>query len=122
MSDLEPLDEPAFSNGEELAWWINANCRACVHDEPARRGDYTNGCGLLVLVYAAFTPLEFLAGPDRTPADRWVCVERRTEDDGPDPTPRPVPDPPGQGVLLPREPYTGHRVLTVLPEHTGATA
>jgi hypothetical protein len=43
-------------------------------------------------------------------------VEFRDENGGPPPEPTPVPDPPGQLVLVPREQYEGHRMLTTIPE------
>ncbi|OPC83055.1 hypothetical protein B4N89_20815 [Embleya scabrispora] len=117
--EAEALDEPTFSNGTEGYGWMAANCDTCVHDKPIR-DDSGPGCPLLLIAMIGKRPVQWLDGPRGETglfsiATQYVCTEYRDEDDGPDPTPRPIPDPPGQGVLLPREPYTGHRVLASTP-------
>ncbi|MEU0941148.1 hypothetical protein [Embleya sp. NPDC005971] len=124
--EAEAADESAFANGDESYPWFAANCGTCIHDKPAREGRDGDGCPLILIALIGKRPAQWLDGP-RTPeglfarATQYVCTEQRGEEE-PDPTPRPIPDLPGQGVLLPREPYTGHRMLTALPEHTETPA
>lgn len=123
----EAAEGAPFANADEGYPWLWANCDTCVHDKPAREGRDEDGCPLILIALVGKRPAQWLDGP-RTPeglfarATQYRCVERRTEDDGPDPTPRPIPDPPGQELLLPREPYTGHRMLTAPPSRTEAPA
>ncbi|MFD9192934.1 hypothetical protein ACFWCA_32570 [Streptomyces phaeochromogenes] len=117
----ESRDEPAFSNGTEGYRWMAANCDQCIHDKPARQGDDANGCPLVLITLLARTPRQFIDGPRDEHgrygiATQYVCTEFRGEDER-DPTPRPVPTPDGQGELLPREPFEGHRMLTPLPDY-----
>jgi hypothetical protein len=103
--------EPAFSNGTEGYGWIGANCDRCIHDRPARNDDPGNGCPLILVSLAQRTPREWLDGPRDEHGrygieDQYRCVFFRDEGDpGPD-EPAPVPDPPGQEGLFPREPFT----------------
>ncbi|SFD12906.1 hypothetical protein [Streptomyces aidingensis] len=120
----EAREEPAFCNGTEAEDWISANCAVCVHDRPARLGDDTRGCPLILISLMDRRPVQWLDGPRDAEgrysmARQYTCIEFRHEDDE-DPEPRPTPDPPGQGVLMPREPYTGVRMLTALPEGVSA--
>ncbi|MFB7596935.1 hypothetical protein [Streptomyces sp. NPDC056160] len=112
----ESQDRPAFSNGTEGYGWMAANCDRCIHDKPARQGNDAQGCPLVLITLVGRTPAQFLDGPRDDSgrygiADQYVCTEFRGEDD-PDPEPRPTPTPPGQGELLPRGPFEGHRMLT----------
>lgn len=121
----ESRDEPAFSNSDEGMAWMSANCDRCIHDKPAREGDDTNGCPLVLITLVGLTPRQFIDGPRSETGlysreTQYVCTEFRGEDD-PDPNPQPVPTGPGQGELLPRQPYEGVRMLTPLsPEDRAA--
>lgn len=108
-------DEPAFSNGTEGYGWMEANCETCIHDKAARQGD-VGGCPLILVALMGRTPQEWLEGDRDTIARRYTCVMYRHEDDGGDPEPRPIPDPPGQLTLFPRDGLEGVRMLKSLPE------
>lgn len=116
----EAIDEPAFSNSDEGIGWMDANCATCIHDKPARQGDDANGCPLVLITLTGKRPIQFLDGPRNEQglysiARQYTCTEYRHEDDGPT-DPQPIPDPPGQLTLLPRETYEGHRMLTTVPQ------
>ncbi|MET7776265.1 hypothetical protein ABZU94_10695 [Streptomyces mirabilis] len=122
----ESHDRPAFANSTEGLGWMSANCDRCIHDKPARNGEEWNGCPLILITLGGRTPKQFLDGPRDEQglygiADQYVCTEFRGEDD-PDPNPQPVPTDPGQGELLPRQPFEGVRMLTPLPPEDRAEA
>ncbi|MFE9391636.1 hypothetical protein [Streptomyces sp. NPDC006784] len=111
----ESRDEPPFANSDEGYGWMAANCDTCTHDQPARQGDEGNGCPLLLLSLVGRRPAQWLDGPRDehgrySRAGQYHCVEYRHEDDGPS-EPQPIPDPPGQLGLVPREGYEGVRML-----------
>lgn len=113
----EARPESPFSNGSQGYGWMARNCDHCIHDKPAREGRDAEGCPLVLVALMGRTPIQWLAETE----EAWVygdfhCIEFRDEDDGPGPEPTPVPTPPGQGELVPREEYTGVRMLTPLPE------
>lgn len=118
----ESIDEPPFSNSTDGDGWIAANCRTCIHDKEQRADKVTGpGCPLLLIAVTGRTPAQWFMGPRdengrHRIADKYRCIEYRHEDDGPGPEPQPIPTPPGQGELLPREPFEGHRMLTTIPE------
>lgn len=112
----EARDEPPFSNSDGYGWFDN-NCGTCLHDKPARTGGGLGGCPLVTVALMGRTPRQWLAS---TGSDRWTCVEYRHEDDGPV-EPQPIPDPPGQLVLAPREEFEGVRMLTAWPTAAFAT-
>lgn len=108
-------DGAPFSNGSQGYGWMANNCDRCLHDKPARSNDPGEGCPLVLVALMNKTPAEWLAETE----EAWVygnftCIEFRDENNGPGPEPTPIPDPPGQLTLLPREDYTGHRMLTPL--------
>ncbi|MEV6134319.1 hypothetical protein AB0M05_47280 [Streptomyces violaceusniger] len=110
----QSLDEAAFSNSDEGLGWTEANCATCVHDRPARQGDPARGCPLILVSLMDRRPVQWIDGPldehgAYSLAGQYHCVEYRHEDDGPT-DPEPIPDPPGQLELFPREPYTGVRM------------
>lgn len=109
-------DKPAFSNSDEGYGWFEAHCETCEHDKPARQGDEGNGCPLILVAFMQRTPVEWLEGDRSTIACRYTCVMFRHEGDGGDPEPRPIPTPPGQGELFPRDGFEGVRMLKALPE------
>lgn len=93
----------AFSNGTEADCWFEANCGTCVHDKPARNGDPGNGCPLIMVAYMDRTPVEWLEQEGIRLGDQYHCVMYRSEDDPGPNEPTPIPDPPDQEVLFPRD-------------------
>lgn len=124
----ESVDESPFSNSTDGDAWIHTNCGTCIHDKEQRADKVTGpGCPLLLIALCGRTPAQWFIGPrDETGgyrlADKYRCIEYRHEDDGPGPEPQPIPTPPGQGELIPREPYTGVRMLTTIPERVTTDA
>jgi hypothetical protein len=107
----------AFSNGYEWDCWSSKWCDRCVHDD----WQTDKFCPLVaVAMLGDKTPAEWMDEKPLSLYDRYTCIEFRSEDDGPDPTPKPIPDPPDQLLLLPREPYEGVRMLTTEPSLTEA--
>ncbi len=113
-------DEPAFSNGTEGYGWIDANCSNCVNDKPAREGDEGNGCPLILVALMQRTPAKWLpCDPGNWSIEgQYTCVMYRHEDDGGGPEPKPIPDPPGQLTLFPREGFEGVRMLRPAPSES----
>lgn len=114
----EARDEPAFSNSDEGMAFMDAHCETCIHDKPARQGDDANGCPLILISLMGRRPIQWLDGPVNEQGryslrDQYHCVEYRHEDDGPA-DPQPIPDPPGQLTLCPRDGFEGCRMLTPL--------
>lgn len=121
MDDYDTLyerakDEPAFSNGTEGYGWMEHWCDRCFYDKPARDGDGTEGCPLVLVALMQRTPAEWLPGDHGSIADRYTCVMYRHEDDGGDPEPKPIPTPPGQLELFGRDGFEGVRMLKPLPQ------
>ncbi|MHC3474641.1 hypothetical protein ACYF6T_38930 [Streptomyces sp. 7R007] len=107
-------DEHTFSNSSQWEVWSAKNCDRCIHDKPARQGDPAQGCPLILIALAGKRPAEWLTQtPEQDVYADYTCTEFRDENN-PDAEPRPLPTPDGQGELLPREPYEGHRMLTPL--------
>ena len=108
----------AFSNGTEFYGWLDNWCERCIHDKAARQGRYEDACAILTLaICGEGTPIEWLDGPrdehDRySLADRYHCIEFRDENEGPPPRTEPLPTPPGQGELIPMEPFVGTRMFS----------
>jgi hypothetical protein len=98
-------EKSPFSNSTEGYAWMGANCQRCFHDKAARCGDPGDGCPLILVAYMGRTPAEWIETKPLGLTDRYTCVMFRPEDDlGPD-EPTPIPDPPGQLTLCPREPF-----------------
>lgn len=107
-------DGPAFSNGTEFDVWMSAHCADCLNDQ---RIDETGGCPLILVAWDGRIPIEWEEDRPLTLGRQYRCLMRRTRDDGPDTEPQPIPGPPGQLVLFPREPYERPgRMLKPLPE------
>lgn len=104
-----------FANGTEGECWMDRNCYRCVNDKPSRQGDYANGCPLILVAYEGRLPAEWVPDKPGYLGEQWRCMYFRDEDDGGDPEPKPIPDPPGQLTLAPREPFEATRMLTALP-------
>jgi len=94
-----------FSNGTEGECWMGQHCHRCINDKPAREGRYEDGCVLILVALNNLTPAEWSEDQPRSLYHRWRCMYFRDEDDGPDEEPAPIPDPPGQGALWPRDPF-----------------
>jgi hypothetical protein len=97
-----------FSNGDEGYGWMGTWCGRCIHDKPARNDDPGNGCPLILVAYSQRTPSEWLDGPRDERglygiSDQYQCVMFRPEDDPGPEEPTPIPDPPGQDALFPRD-------------------
>lgn len=113
-----------FSNSGAGYGWMNAHCGTCVHEKPTRQGREWDGCPLIALSMGGWTPAEWIPG-DPNEGGRWdagkqfTCIEYRHEDEGGDPEPRPVPTPPGQLELFPRDGLEGTRMLKPLTSAGG---
>ena len=117
--DRDARPGSAFSNGTEWECWSSRWCNRCIHDE-WRTGKF---CPLVnVAMLGDKTPLEWMNERPLSLYERYTCIEFRAEDGGPDPTPRPIPDPPDQEVLFPREQAEGFRMLTTLPSRQEVSA
>lgn len=115
-------DMPAFSNSTEGECWFENHCYRCINDKPARQGDYGNGCPLILVSLQGRTPAEWIEDKPGYLGEQWRCMYFRSEDDGPDPEPQPITDPPGQLTIAPREPFEASRMLTTYPQHAEVTA
>jgi hypothetical protein len=109
-------DQSPFSNGTEVMCWMTNNCDLCINDLPARQDDPGNGCPLILVAVEGRLPAEWTPDKPGYLGEQWRCMYFRDEDDGGDPEPKPVPDPPGQLTLAPREPYEAARMLTGYPQ------
>ncbi|MGI5414275.1 hypothetical protein [Actinomadura luteofluorescens] len=94
----------AFSNGTEAECWMENYCGRCVNDAELRRGDGP-GCALVLVAYEDRFPAEWTPDKPGHLGQQWRCMYFRSEEDGGDPEPKPIPDPPGQLTLAPREPF-----------------
>lgn len=103
-----------FSNSDEGCGWMANWCDRCIHDKQARNGDPGNGCSLVMVALMGRTPVEWLdqkqTGPDGllvpySRGDQFHCVMFRSEDDPGSGEPTPIPDPPGQEELFPRDEF-----------------
>jgi hypothetical protein len=123
-----PLDKMPFSNSTEGSAFTANWCDRCIHDKPARQDRYEDACGILLLALCSQTPGEWIEqawGESGPPVDRYHCIEFRDENEDPPPRTEPLPTPPGQGELLPVEPYVGVRMFADVvseaiprPEHS----
>lgn len=108
-------DERAFSNSTDGEAFMSNWCWRCLHDKPARNGHEEDGCPLILVALMGKTPVEWFDQWDgKSPfplGDQYHCIEFRDENDGPPPPTEPEPTPPGQGELLPMEPYVGARMF-----------
>lgn len=120
MPTATPIDEMPFSNSDEGCAFTANWCDRCIHDKPARQDRYEDACGILLVALCGQTPGEWIeqewgvppsGGRPAPPIDRYHCVEFRDERDGPPPRTEPLPTPPGQGELIPVEPYVGTRMF-----------
>lgn len=104
------VDEPAFSNGTEGECWMDNWCYRCRNDSP-KLVDQGKGCPLILVSLSGRTPSEWIEQNPLSLGDRYHCIEFRDRNggvDGPKRGPRPMP---GQGELLPAQPYEGTRMF-----------
>jgi hypothetical protein len=119
------IDNPPFSNGDEGYGWMYHWCDRCINDKGTRDGSNPQGCPLVCVALMGRTPIEWLdqkrvVDGKLQPYSRggqYQCTYFRDEEDGGgDGEPKPIPDPPGQLTLVPREPYERPaRMLTDYP-------
>jgi len=100
-------DEPAFSNGSMWEIWSDRNCYRCAHDGMGIGQDQPQ-CPLILVALMGRTPAEWT--DQQPPLGDYLCIYFRDRDDPGGREPEPVPDPPGQLVLWPREPFEGVRM------------
>lgn len=110
-SGVAPRDHPPFANSDDGYAWQSNWCDRCIHDQPACEGRYEDACGIWYIAECGQTPGEWLRQPGQRYGDQYHCIEFRSEDDGPEPPTDPEPTPPGQGELLPMEPYLGVKMF-----------
>lgn len=108
--EADARDGSPFSNSTEWEIWSSQLCDRCKVDAPARdRGDYANGCPLILIALGGKTPAEWLEQAELVP-DRFHCVEYRDNDE-----PRRITHPerpmPGQGELIPRADFERPKVF-----------
>lgn len=63
----------AFSNGTEFEIWSHHWCANCTKEEPARRGDFENGCELIALAMIGEEIPEWSEDPTATSWPRVIC-------------------------------------------------
>lgn len=116
MRTLEELrrdakNEVAFSNGESADRWYFKHCGNCANEPEDENEQAVNGCPLWTLALCeGMTPMEWTPAGGYAETE-YTCEMFRHRDDGPDPEPQPIPDPPGMDPLFPREPYEGVRMF-----------
>lgn len=101
-------ERSAFSNGTEGECWMDNWCARCVNDSP-EMVDRGEGCPLILVALSGRTPTEWIEQNPLSLSDRYHCIEFRGEDEGGDPPP--PPPIPGQGELIPAEPFEGVRMF-----------
>lgn len=109
-------DEVPFPNGTSAEFWFDRWCAECANDPEDENEQAMNGCPLILISLNGRTPAEWVptANPSRVPElgdCSFDCALFRHRDDGPDPEPKPIPDPPGQDAMFPREAYEGARMF-----------
>lgn len=121
----------AFSNGTEGECWTANWCDRCAHEKKYRATGNPKHCCQIYNVALGHeprvTPAEWIDQADPVSGlhrlgDQYHCMYFRPEDDPGPSEPKPIPDPPGQLGMFPREDAEGVRMLTTYPEHekTGA--
>lgn len=111
-STVAPIERPAFSNGTEFYCWVENWCDRCIHDKPAREDRYEDACQIVLAALIGQTPGEWLRQDGHRLGDQYHCIEFRDENEGPPPRTTPLPTPPGQGELIPVEPYVATRMFS----------
>lgn len=111
--EQDARDTPAFSNGTMGYGWMANWCDRCTNDDMEKRDPSgILGCPIIAATMVGKTPIEFLAQTERDDIlGNYTCIEFRDKDDPGSGEPTPIPDPPGQELLLPREPFEGARMF-----------
>ncbi|MEO3869383.1 hypothetical protein ABGB18_11175 [Nonomuraea sp. B12E4] len=104
-ADATAQEGSPFSNGTEGECWMENNCHRCVNDAPTRRDEWDKGCPLIMVALLGKTPNAWMERNPYGLYDRYSCIYFRDEDDPGPGEPTPIPDPPGQEGLFPREPF-----------------
>ncbi len=113
-------EDMPFSNSDDGYGWMSNWCDRCVHDG-CGLGQEQPQCPLILVALLNRTPAEWMRQPVDAP-DRYHCLMFRDRDDPGGQEPEPIPDPPDQLTLLPREPYTGTRMPLIAPDREGIPA
>jgi hypothetical protein len=113
------LDTPAFSNGTMWEIWSYSNCFRCANDGMGLGKDDPQ-CPLILVALMGRTPVEWT--DQKPPLSDYLCIYFRDRDDPGGREPEPIPDPPGQMTMLPREPYEGVRMPLMVPERERVSA
>jgi hypothetical protein len=118
-------DEAPFSNGTELYGWMENWCWRCHNPveqawqdyEDGKRAEqmegYEGGCPMIMAAVIGKTPSEWIPQGREHFGDQYHCIEFRGPDDGDDPEPQPIPDPPGMDGLFER-PDPARRMFVAL--------
>jgi hypothetical protein len=113
-------DEIAFSNGSMWETWSGRNCCRCANDGMGLGKDEPQ-CPLILVGLRGKTPMEWT--DQQPPLGDYLCAYFRDRDDPGGREPEPVPDPPGQLALMPREPWEGVRMYAdTRPRTAGAVS
>jgi hypothetical protein len=98
---------PAFSNNDMWECFAERACYRCSNDGIGAGRDEPQ-CPLILVALTGRTPAEWT--DQEPPLGAYLCVYFRDRDDPGGREPRPVPDPPGQLCLVPRELFEGTRM------------
>lgn len=104
-ADATAREGSPFSNGTEGECWMENNCYRCVNDAPTRRDEWDKGCPLIMVALLGKTPNAWMEKNPYGLSDRYTCIYFRDEDDPGGEEPTPIPDPPGQLTLCPRDEF-----------------
>jgi hypothetical protein len=111
-----------FSNSSMWEWWAERWCYRCANDGIGINKELPQ-CPLIAIALNNRTPAEWLTETEEQAVlGDFRCIEFRNRDDPGSYEPKPVPDPPGQLLLLPREPFEGVRMWAAAPERESVTA
>lgn len=75
----DAIDRMPFSNSTEGDTWMARWCDMCVHDAPARRGDYANACPLVAVALTGVTPAEWEPLEPLRLGEQYRCTEYEPE-------------------------------------------
>jgi hypothetical protein len=99
-----------FSNSTMWEIWSANWCCRCREDGMGIGKDEPQ-CELITVALCGRTPLEWLtASPEGDVFGDYHCIMFRDRDNPGGEEPKPIPDPPGQGALFDRKPFTGVRM------------
>ena len=113
------LNKPAFSNNDMWEYFAERQCYRCVNDGVGIGEDQPQ-CPLILVALLDRTPVEWT--DQNPPLGDFLCIYFRDRDDPGGREPQPIPDPPGQLSLVPREPFTGVKMPAMAPEREAVSA